>query len=193
MECYYFGTFNPPHSGHIKIANEVLKKFNFSKIVFVPANCPPHKNNAANPMHRLNMLRLVESDKIKVSDIEFSLPTPSFSYQTIEAILKNNQQEKLNFIIGFDAFKNIEKWKNPEILKKKLFFIVLKRKGENREEIEKLKNKGFNFVIADNIEEYDVSSTEIRKKVFEGENIEGFVDEKIRRYIYENGLYRKNS
>ena len=83
-----------------------------------------------------------ENDKIKVSDIEFKLPTPSYSYQTIQEILKNkNKGEKVNFIIGFDAFKNIEKWKNPEDLKENIKFIVLKRTGENRLEIEKLKEE----------------------------------------------------
>lgn len=193
MECYYFGTFNPVHTGHIKTASDVIKNFGFKKVVFVPAYSPCHKENCASSTDRFNMLKLIENDKIKVSDIEFKLPTPSYSYQTIQEILKNkNKGEKVNFIIGFDAFKNIEKWKNPEDLKENIKFIVLKRTGENRIEIEKLKEKGFDFIITDNIDTIDISSSEIREKVKNGISIDGLVDEKVKRYIEENDLYRRN-
>ena len=100
--------------------------------------------------------------------------------------------EKVNFIIGFDAFKNIEKWKNPEQLKENIRFIVLKRTGEDRLEIEKLKEKGFDFIITDNIDTIDISSSEIREKVKNGSSINGLIDEKVKRYIEENDLYRRN-
>lgn len=193
MECYYFGTFNPIHKGHIKTAKEVKKQFGFDRIVFVPAFCPPHKENCASAIDRYNMLKVIENEELMVSDVEFKLPVPSFSYRTITELLKNKKQgEKINFIIGFDAFKNIEKWKNPEFLKEKIRFIVLKRTGENREEIEQLKNRGYDFVITDSIETVDVSSTEIREKIKCGADITGLVDEKVKRYIDENKLYTRN-
>lgn len=172
------------------MAKRVLKQFNFSQIVFVPAYLPPHKKSEIEPIHRFNMLKLLEDDNIKVSDIEFKLPTPSFSYRTITELTKN--KDKINFIIGFDAFKNIEKWVHPEILKEKVHFIVLKRTGENRLEIEKLKDKGFDFVIADNIEKVDVSSTEIREKINASIPIYDLLDEKVKRYINEHNLYKRN-
>lgn len=190
MECYFFGTFNPPHKGHIELAKKVLEEFNFEKIIFVPSNVPPHKSEFIEGIHRFNMLKLVEEDKIKVSDIELKMETPSYTYKTVEKLLGDSK--KLNFIIGFDAFKNIETWKNPEYLKEKLHFIVLKRSGDKREEIEKLKSKGYDFTIADNIDTVDVSSTEIRKKIQNNENIDNLIDKKVKRYIDENGLYRKN-
>lgn len=193
MECYYFGTFNPVHKGHIQTANDVLNKFGFTNVIFVPAFNPPHKGNCAKASDRFNMLKLIENEGLQVSDIEFNLPKPSFSYQTINELLKNKKEgEKINFIIGFDAFKNIEKWKNPEILKEKVHFIVLKRTGENREEIEKLKDRGYDFTITDNIDTIDVSSTDIREKIQQGASITGLVDEKVKRYIDENGLYKRN-
>ncbi|MDO5437846.1 MAG: nicotinate (nicotinamide) nucleotide adenylyltransferase [bacterium] len=177
MECYYFGTFNPVHKGHIQTANDVLNKFGFTNVIFVPAFNPPHKGNCAKASDRFNMLKLIENEGLKVSDIEFNLPKPSFSYQTINELLKNKKEgEKINFIIGFDAFKNIEKWKNPEILKEKVHFIVLKRTGENRGEIEKLKDRGYDFTITDNIDTIDVSSTDIREKIQQGASISGLLD-----------------
>ena len=188
MECYFFGTFNPPHKGHIELAKKVLDEFNFEKIIFVPSNVPPHKSEFIEGFHRFNMLKLIEEEKIKVSDIELKMDIPSYTYKTVEKLLGDNK--KLNFIIGFDAFKNIETWKNPEYLKEKLHFIVLKRRGDKKEEIEKLKLKGYDFIIADNIDMVDVSSTEIRKKIQNNENINNLIDGKVKRYIEENGLYR---
>ena len=188
MECYFFGTFNPPHIGHIELSKRVLEEFNFEKIVFVPSNVPPHKEEFIEGTHRFNMLKLLETDKIKVSDIELKMETPSYTYKTVEKLLK--ERKKLNFIIGFDAFKNIENWRNPEFLKEKLHFIVLKRSGDKREEIEKLKSEGYDFIIADNIDVIDISSTDIRRKLQNGENVDGLIDEKVKRYIDENGLYR---
>lgn len=193
MECYYFGTFNPVHIGHIKTAKDIISKLGYDKVIFVPASCPCHKELAINSIDRLNMLKLIEDEYLKVSDIEFKLPKPSYSYRTIQEILKNkNEGEKVNYIIGFDAFKNIENWKNPEYLKKNVHFIVLKRTGELREEIEKLKDKGFDFEITDSIDTIDVSSTEIRNKIRAGLDFSGLVDEKVKRYIDENELYRRN-
>ncbi len=188
MECYYFGTFNPVHKGHIQTAYEVLEKFNFDKIIFVPSNQPPHKKNFIDISHRINMLKLLENEKIKVSDIETTLKTPSYSFQTIEKLKKG--EEKLNFIIGYDAFIQIKTWKNPEYIRKNLHFIVLQRRGEEKSEIEKLKDEGYDFVIAENISFVDVSSTQIRENVKSGLSIDNLVDEKVKRYIKENELYR---
>ena len=193
MECYYFGTFNPVHQGHIKTAKDIISKLGFNKVVFVPAYIPCHKEIKTNSADRLNMLKLVSGGNIEVSDIEFKLPKPSYSYRTVQEILKHKKEgEKVNYIIGFDAFKKIESWKNSDYLKKNVHFVVLKRTGELRAEIEKLKEKGFDFEITDSIDTVDISSTEIREKVKNGADISGLVDEKVKRYIKENELYRWN-
>lgn len=193
MECYYFGTFNPVHKGHVKTAQDVISNLGFDSVIFVPAYKPCHKENVINPIDRLNMLKLIESKNLKVSDIEFKLPVPSYSFQTIKEILKNKKLgEKINCIIGFDAFKNIGNWKNSGYIKQNVRFIVLKRNGEERTEIEKLKDKGYDFIIADTIDTIDVSSSDIRKKVQTGFDISGLVDDKVKRYIDKNELYRRN-
>lgn len=189
MECYFFGTFSPPHIGHIELAKRILEEFKFDKIIFVPAFCPPHKENFISFEHRLNMLKLTIKDNMEVSDIECRLPTPSYSYRTIETILKEKKEDKLNFIIGYDAFKLIKSWKNPEYIKEKLKFFVLKRTGDKKEDIEKLKFDGYDFIIVDNISEINVSSSEVRNKIRKNENVKNFLDSKIIRYIEENELY----
>lgn len=192
LDCYFFGTFNPVHLGHIELARKIKEEFSFDKIIFVPAFLPPHKETLEFE-HRYNMLKLcVDKGLGEVSDIESRLAPPSYTYQTIEKLYKEHKGgQKIPFIIGYDAFIGIEGWKNPEILKEKLDFIVLKRHtGVKREEIEKLRKKGFSFKIAENIDYFDVSSNEIREKTAKGENRGGLIDKKVERYIDEHGLYK---
>jgi len=191
MECYFFGTFNPPHNGHITLAAKVKEEFGFDKIIFVPAFVPPHKSTL-DFKHRFNMTKLAVPPELGiVSDVEAHLEPPSYTCKTAEHLFIGTRGAKIPFIIGYDAFIDIEKWKNPEILKEKLFFIVLKRRGgAKKEDILKLKDKGFEFELAKTILYLDISSRNIRDCVFRGLSIENFVDKKVGEYIYENGLYR---
>lgn len=197
--CYFFGTFNPPHLGHINLAKRVQREFNFNKIIFVPAYLPPHKKSL-DFYHRYNMLKLCVDDSFgEVSDIESRLNPPSYTFQTINYLSKSlSKGEKIPFIIGYDAFINIKKWKNPEILKEKIEFIVLKRRSgkdateEDRVEaiINKLFDEGYSFKIAKTIDYFDVSSNQIRDLAKNNEDIGNFVDKKVEGYIDAHGLYR---
>lgn len=191
MVCYFFGTFNPPHLGHINLAKAVHSEFLFDKIIFVPAFCPPHKETLEFT-HRFNMLKLATDEPFfAVSDIEAHLEPPSYSYKTINKLFNENGSVKIPFIIGYDAFIDIEKWKHPEILKDKTTFIVLKRRGSTtKEDILTLKNKGFDFKIAESLDYFDVSSNEIRQKIAKGKDTTGLIDNKVRKYIDEHKLYR---
>ncbi|MCQ2754667.1 MAG: nicotinate (nicotinamide) nucleotide adenylyltransferase [bacterium] len=164
--CAFFGTFNPIHNGHIKMADFTLKKYHFDKIIFVPAYLPPHKeleNNLAG--HRLNMVKLAtkSNPRFEVSDIEYQSNTKSYSIFTIEKLIKEyNIQGRINFIIGTDAFEKIETWYNADKLKDLVHFIVFPRRGENTNKLETLKQNGWSFEIAQS-EYFDISSTEIRE------------------------------
>jgi len=187
MVCYYFGTFNPVHNAHLKIADEVKKLCaaeSFERVVFVPAFSPPHKDVEIAPaQHRLNMLKLAAGEE-NVSDIEYHLEPPSYTYKTIEKL------GKCDFIIGFDAFKEIESWKNPEYLKEMLNFIVIPRRtGLTDETFDNLKQKGYRFKIL-NLDFIDISSENIRRLIKAGESIKGLVPCAVEEYIYEHRLYR---
>lgn len=198
QNCYFFGTFNPPHCGHISLARAIKEEFNFNKIIFVPAFCPPHKETL-DFEHRYNMLKLcVDKDLGEVSDIESRLECPSYSFQTVN-YLSNSENYHNNgvssvqipFIIGYDAFIGIKKWKNPEILKEKLEFIVLKRhSGVKKADIEALSREGFRVKLAKTVEYYDVSSNQIRAMAAAGKHIRGLVDDRVREYIDDKQLYR---
>ncbi len=183
MNCYFFGTFNPIHLGHIKIASEVKREFGFDEIIFVPSYSPPHKETL-DFHHRLNMLNLGASE-FKVSSIEELIAPPNYSYKTIEVL------GRASFIIGYDAFLEINSWKNPEYLKENLEFIVVPRDIEfNENDFLTLKNQGYKFKIM-NFLPINISSSMIRKNVEVGLSISNFVPKAVEEYIYEHGLYKK--
>ena len=194
MKCYFFGTFNPIHSGHIEIAKKVKELKGFDNVIFVPSYMPPHKvEGLANYINRLEMVRLaVGSDN--TSDIERTLKVPSYTYRTIEKLYEENNNQKINFIIGYDQFFKLESWKEPEILKEKIHFIVIPRKFQNGQTMsekafEYFKNKGYSFEVL-NINFLDVSSSIIRAMVEHGYDIIGLTTKEVKEYIENNRLYK---
>ena len=186
--CVFQGTFNPIHNAHIKMAEHVLKNFDFDKIIFIPAFKPPHKDyNQSITPHRLQMVKLITNynNKFEVSDIEYRNNRPSYTYLTILELYKKYKIDgKINFIIGTDAFKNIDTWYEAEKLKPLLKFIVFRR--ENEEEVH-INNCDYEYTV---MPLCNISSTEIRDKIKNGANIDKLVDKKVKRYIEENGLYK---
>ena len=193
MKCYFFGTFNPVHNAHIEIAKKIKEQFQFEEVIFVPAYAPPHKIPDTTPYERLKMLQIATGRK-NVSDIEFFLPIPSYSYNTVLELKKRDKTQKINFIMGYDSFLKIESWKNPQILKENLNFIIVPRHcgNINEKDFAHLKERGWNFKIAD-INFMDISSNLIRKNIEEGKSIKNFVPEKVEEYIYEHRLYKKQA
>ena len=195
MDCYFFGTFNPIHFGHISIAKQVREALGFERIIFVPSYMPPHKLGATLPFEdRLNMTKLAVGETC-VSDIERKMPIPSYTYKTIEKLYKENNNEKVNFILGFDQFFKLESWKEPEILKQKTNFIVIPRRFSNgqilsEKAFEYFRNKGFSFQVL-NIDFLDVSSEKIRQLCSQNKDISNLTTKEVQNYIEEHKLYRK--
>ncbi len=193
MKCYFFGTFNPIHLGHIEIAKKVKEKGGFDEVIFVPSFIPPHKNaDLESYAHRLEMARIALGEK-NVSDIERKLRIPSYTYQTAQKLYQDNNNKKINFIIGYDQFFKIESWKNPEILKETLNFIVIPRKFQNGQILSEkalsyLKNKGFSFEVY-NIGLLDISSNKIRNFIKNNKDISSLTTYEVKKYIENNRLY----
>jgi nicotinate-nucleotide adenylyltransferase len=181
MKTFFFGTFNPIHNGHLKIASEVESSLGIDKVIFVPSFSPPHKKkDLASAEDRLNMLVLAVGRE-RVCDIEYHLKTPSYTCKTVEHL------GKCRFIIGYDAFLDIENWKNPEYLREMLDFIVIPRKEHTN--LSPWREKGYKFQVLP-LDFMDISSENIRKYVQTGAKISDFVPEEIERYIYGNRLYQ---
>ena len=192
--CIFSGTFNPIHNGHLYIAEYILKNYGFSKILFIPAFNPPLKeSNSEMAIHRFNMVKLAIEDNsgFDISDIEYRLGGKSYSYNTICELYKEFKVDgKINFILGTDAFETLDKWYESERLRKLVNFIVFVRKKDFDEaKYSDMKEKGYSFESA-KMQFNDISSTEIRKRFKENISTEGFLPEKVERYIKENELYK---
>ena len=192
--CVFQGTFNPIHNAHTRVAEFVAVKYDFDKILFIPAFNPPHKSlNLDMSYHRLEMVKLAVKKNLKfeVSDIEFRRKGKSYTYLTIKELYKEFDIEgKINFLIGTDAFQYIEKWYETEKLKNLVKFIVFVR--EDNFDISKydyLKDKGYEFEFQP-LSYENISSTELRKDLRLGKSISNYVAKEVEDYIKKNGLYK---
>ncbi len=188
-KCYIFGTFNPIHNSHLKIGEYLLSQ-GFDRAVFVPAYKPPHKDfDETMALKRLEMVKIAIKNKknFEVDDIEFQRKTPSYTYDTIKQLYNG---ERINFAIGTDAFEKIESWYKIDKLKDMLNFLVFYRENDfNPEKFNELKQKGFMFKMMKMPYE-EVSSSEIRKKIKNGEDFSTLVDKNVVEYIYEHEIFK---
>lgn len=192
--CLYQGTFNPIHNAHLRVAEFVAGTCDVDEILFIPAFIPPHKKcNNLDAMHRFNMVKLavMHNNKFKVSDIEFKLGGKSYTYITVLELFKRYKpKNKIKFIIGTDAFKQIEHWYETDKLKEYLHFLVFTREKDfNINELSGLKNKNYDFELMPLTFE-DISSTEIRRLAADNKNLSKYVPKEVEEYIKKNELYK---
>ncbi len=179
------GTFDPPHIGHLKIAKHVYTQLSLDEIWFIPTYEPPHKLNAiASPKERLDMLKLLIDgyDYFFISTIEYEMKGKSYTIDTIKQFKKDFPTDQFYFIIGGDMVDYLPNWYKIDELMSLIKFVGIKRKGF---EI----NDESNVAIIE-MDLIDVSSTQIRKQLKNGESPSG-LPENILNYIRENGLYER--
>jgi len=194
------GTFDPIHIGHLRTAEEIGQELDLEKVYLVPSASPPHKTEEpiAPFDHRLTMTRLaiVGSSLLDALDLEGRRSGPSYSIETLKelhAIFKPDPD--LFFILGIDAFLEINTWKEYERLFDYAHFVIISRPGYRKEMIEPflmksgLENKTLTIKETTLM---DISSTNIRKMVQQGKSIRFLVPGAVRDYIAEKGLYGKN-
>ena len=193
--CVFQGTFNPIHKVHLEVAKFAKEYYNFERILFIPAYIPPHKSVDKNlALHRFNMVKLAisEYNGFDISDIEYKREGNSYTYNTILELRKayNITDEKINFLIGTDAFIKIRTWYKTDKLKELVHFIVFKRTNEfNKDNFNELRGFGYDFEFAP-MNYIDVSSTRLRENLGNGISINDMELPKIREYIKEHGLYQ---
>ena len=192
--CLYQGTFNPIHKIHLEVAKFAKEYYNFDKIIFIPAYMPPHKTvDKTLATHRFNMVKLAIKNIpfFNISDIEYKFRGNSYTYNTIVKLKSDmNIDNKINFIIGTDAFEKIESWYKTNELKELVHFIIFPRTNSfNKSDFNQLKEKGYDFEFAP-MKYKDVSSTQIRRNLRNGESIKGLEIPQVMEYIKENDLYK---
>jgi len=187
----YFGTFNPIHAGHLIIANYMVEFSELSEVwmVVTPHNPFKKKSSLLDNHHRLEMVYRACEDypNLKPSDIEFSLPQPNYTVNTLVQLEEKYPDLEFALIMGEDNLKSFHKWKNYEVILERYSIFVYPRISEGIVENEFLKNDKITRVPAPIIE---LSSTFIRKAVQEGKNIRPMLPEKVWKYLDEMNFYK---
>ena len=186
------GTFNPIHYGHLVSASEVCSKFKLDKVIFIPSALNPLKNasNLADAHHRLKMIKLAIAGNplFEASDIEIKRGGASYTIDTIKAFVKKyGKDTNIYFIIGIDAFLEINSWASPDALLKMCKFIVTTRPGYDIKKSKHVFNKHTEIM---KITYLEISSSDIRKRIKSGSPIKYLLPEKVENYIYKHRLYR---
>jgi nicotinate-nucleotide adenylyltransferase len=186
----YFGSFNPIHIGHMAIANYMVEFTDLEQLWFVvsPHNPLKEKKSLLADHHRLEMVRLaVEGDdRFRVSDIEFRLPTPSYTIGTLAYLEEKNPGREFQLVMGSDGLGTFHKWKNADLIASKYHRLVYPRPGLNPAEWKGTPN--LTFVDAPLME---ISSSFIRKAVREGRDVRHLVPAKAFQYMREMHFYEK--
>ena len=185
------GTFDPIHLGHKEMAEFCLKEFNLDKIMFLPLGQAPHKDKVTDKEIRFQMLNeaLEGVKNCFVSRIELDRSGKTYTFDTL-TYLKENTADEYFYIIGGDTVNTLHKWhRSQDVLKLVDFIVVLRQDANIEESLEELKQKGGKFYVT-NHKGLNISSTEIKNRVKNGENIDGLVDENVRKLIEKYGLYK---
>ena len=207
------GTFNPIHCGHIKAAEVVQEIFSLDKVLFIPSFIPPHKESQkiVSPDHRLKMVELAvgNTPNFVASSIEIEEKGTSYSILTLQKIRTIYPDALFFFILGVDAFLEIDTWKNHERVLEHCKFVVISRKGYRLEDAKnvldrKYASKMFDLSGTEKIREnlnlsyklfffpfdaLDIASTEIRENLKKNKSIAHMVPKTVADYIFENKLY----
>ncbi len=210
------GTFDPVHNGHLAVANHVLQALGLDAIWFVPAALPPHKSGHADGREissfadRIAMLEraIHRNSSFVISDIEAKRSAPSYSIDTIKILLQQTgEQADFYFIIGADAFIEIDTWKEFKDLPTLVNFVVISRPTYSPDKVGEVIRHNFagyeyepsnetwksqqskGSFILQYMKPVPISSTEIRARVREGKDITGLVPHAVEDYIKKQGLY----
>ena len=190
--CIFGGTFDPPHIGHLLIAQTVFESENFERLIFVPANISPAKKNgdSSPPEERSKMLEmsLTNNPNFEISDLEIKREGISYTIDTIKEVADKLKLDKNNlfFLMGSDTLKGFHNWKNPEEIIKLCNIIVAIRPGFTPSDIPQWVLDNVRFA---NIPRFEVSSTNIRRRWREGKTIRYMVTKEVWEYIDEKDLY----
>ena len=188
--CIFGGTFDPPHIGHLLIAQTVCEAEAFDKVIFMPANKPPHKKNISDVRDRLSMLNLaIEGNpNFEISDLEIKRGGISYTIDTLRSIENSviNVEDELFYLIGSDSLLDLKFWKNPREILKKCNVVVAIRPGFRPSDIPAWILHRIQFA---NIPRFEISSSNIRKRWREDKTIRYLVTLPVWEYINKNNLY----
>ena len=187
----YFGTFNPIHVGHLTIANYMAEYSDLDQVWFVVTPHSPFKKKSTllDNNHRYQMVdRAIEHyANLRASDIEFNLPQPNYTINTLVYLQEKYPDYEFSLIMGEDNLKSFHKWKNYQLILENHHIYVYPRVSEGNIETQFHDNEKVHFINAPIME---LSSTFIRKAIKEGKNIRPMLPEHVWEYVDEMNFYR---
>lgn len=186
----FFGSFNPIHSGHLILANTLLQESGLDKIWFVVSPQNPFKDKNSL-LHEFDRYELVDAaikgnDRLAVTDIEFRMPKPSYTIDTVVRLKEQFPSYDFTLLMGEDNLASFHKWKNYDQLLDLVSISYYKRSKSKQPKEEILNSDKVNLVDAAYLE---ISSTFIRDYIKEGKSIKYLVPEKVEKIILEKGYY----
>lgn len=187
----YFGSFNPVHAGHLIIANHAVNETDLNQVWFVVSPQNPFKQAASllNEYHRLHLIKLaIDGEKgLRASAVEFGLPKPSYTVDTLAYLKEKHPDHDFCILMGSDGFQNIHKWKNYEVILQNHQIYIYKRQGFDIQD-----THGASLRILD-APLLNISSTLIRNLIKQKKSVRYLVPDIVKEEIETGGYYRQPS
>ncbi|MBQ8288799.1 MAG: nicotinate (nicotinamide) nucleotide adenylyltransferase [Clostridia bacterium] len=197
----YGGTFSPPHNGHVSAGLAFLRQLKLDRLMVMPARIPPHKpDGGIEPIHRLRMTQLAFEDApeygetLFVSDWEITRKSVSYTVDTLRFF--HMQGYQLYFLCGTDMFLSLDKWRQPEMIFSLATIAYVRREDETPAIRQMIDDAKYNYRIKYNAEPVeivtkpiDISSSQIRAGLAQGDDVSRWISPAVLGYIRENGLY----
>lgn len=188
----YGGCFNPPHKMHENIAKTLIKEKYLDKVIFVPTGDYYPKKNLEKAEKRYEMIKLIceENNNFEVSDYE--IKNNKYTYQTLKYFQNKYPNDKIYFITGSDNLRELDTWKNYNIILEQYNLIVIQRNKDNLKELKQKYRKfikNITFVILDNTE---ITSSIIRENIIKKgiqKKLKEYMNEEVIKYIIKNRMY----
>ena len=186
----FFGSFNPFHLGHLHLGEYLVQNKLFDEVWYIVSPCNPLKNQVdlIDENLRLEMLvgAIQQNSQLKASDIEFDMPIPSYTIDTLNFLSHVFPENKFTLLIGSDNALVFDKWKNYNNLLTSFDIVVYPRTGYDFSEVSKIypQMKLLNTPV------YDISSTEIRTFIKQQKDISNLIHPFVNQFIIENNLYQ---
>ena len=189
------GSFNPPHIGHLLMAQEAHAQLGLDRVVFMPVASPPHKElvDDPGPEARFELCRLAvaKDERLEVSRLELDRGGASYTAETLRAIRAGSPDDELTFIVGGDMAASLPAWREPEAILELATIAVAEREGIRRHDVAEAVAplRGGDRIVFFDLPRIDVSSSAVRARVRAGRPIRYWVPDDVARLIGARGYY----
>jgi nicotinate-nucleotide adenylyltransferase len=180
------GTFDPPHMGHLVVAQEVHHRLGLDRLLWVPAAVPPHKRGQriTPAALRLEMTRatIADDDRFELCDLEINRQGPSYTVDTLRALRAGSPDDETFLILGADQLTELATWREPDEVRRLATIVGFARAGESPPTVD--------GVLIVPVPRIDLSSTDVRRRIAAHEPVTYLVPASVERAIRRHGLYR---